>query len=55
MNQQVLNEKIEQSAPLLSSDEYSHDNSDSESILGKEEMFAIPTKGPSIHPAVFIA
>ncbi|THV65828.1 TPT-domain-containing protein [Aureobasidium pullulans] len=54
MSQEILNEKTEQSAPLLSPDEYSQDISDSESVHS-EDMTVETSKASSLHPAFFIA
>jgi len=54
MSQEILNEKTEQSAPLLSPDEYSQDISDSESVHS-EDMTVETSKVSSLHPAFFIA
>ncbi|THZ43559.1 TPT-domain-containing protein, partial [Aureobasidium pullulans] len=54
MSQKILNEKTEQSAPLLSPDEYSQDISDSESVHS-EDMTVETSKVSSLHPAFFIA
>jgi hypothetical protein len=52
--QEVLNEKSEQNAPLLSPDEYDHDISDDESVHS-EDMAVKPSTVSSLHPAFFIA
>jgi hypothetical protein len=52
--QEVLNEKSEQNAPLLSPDEYDHDISDNESVHS-DEMAVKPSTVSSLHPAFFIA
>jgi len=52
--QEVLNEKAEQNAPLLSPDEYAHETSDSESVHS-EDMAVEASPVSSLHPAFFIA
>ncbi|CAD0110368.1 unnamed protein product [Aureobasidium uvarum] len=54
MGSEILDEKTEQNAPLLSPEEYENDISDSESVHS-EEMAVAPSAVSSLHPAFFIA
>lgn len=54
MGSEILDEKTEQNAPLLTSDEYANEVSDNESVHS-EEMVAEPSAVSSLHPAFFIA
>ncbi|KAH0013252.1 TPT-domain-containing protein, partial [Aureobasidium melanogenum] len=54
MGSEILDEKTEQNAPLLSPDEYANEVSESESVHS-EEMAAEPSAVSSLHPAFFIA
>ncbi|KAK5999928.1 hypothetical protein QM012_005016 [Aureobasidium pullulans] len=54
MGSEILDEKTEQNAPLLSPDEYANEISDSESVHS-EEMAPTPSAVSSLHPAFFIA
>ncbi|KAG9520374.1 TPT-domain-containing protein [Aureobasidium sp. EXF-12298] len=54
MGSEILDEKTEQNAPLLSPDEYANEASESESVHS-EEMAAEPSAVSSLHPAFFIA
>lgn len=54
MGSEILDEKTEQNAPLLSPDEYANEASESESVHS-EEMATEPSAVSSLHPAFFIA
>lgn len=53
--QEELNEKTEQNAPLLSPDEYAHETSDSESVHSEDMALEASSTVSSLHPAFFIA